>query len=102
MSQRTHQRHVLVIEAAADGTVHLSKTLSVPVVRRQDAPTCFDMNASIYVWSTDRFRDSAAVLQPGTRLHEMPEDRSVDIDSELDFQIVDMLMRQRAQTAGGA
>ncbi len=91
-----------LVEAAADGTVHLSKTLPVPVVRRQDAPTCFDMNASIYVWWTDRFRDSAAVLQPGTRLHEMPEERSVDIDSELDFQIVDMLMRQRAQTAGGA
>ncbi len=43
------------------GVVSLSKTLPTPIVpiapiaRRQDAPACFDMNASIYVWRRDPF-----------------------------------------------
>jgi CMP-N,N'-diacetyllegionaminic acid synthase len=39
-----------------------------------------------------------SVFHPSTRLHEMPEDRSVDIDSELDFEIADFLMRRRVES----
>ena len=84
-----------LVEQAADGTVHVSKSLSTPVVRRQDAPACFDMNGSIYVWTRDLFVTSPSVFYATTRLFEMPEERSVDIDSELDFLIADMLMRRR-------
>ena len=35
------------------GVVRLAKQISPPVVRRQDAPACFDMNASIYGWTRE-------------------------------------------------
>lgn len=84
------------VEEAGDGVVRLSKGLSGAVVRRQDAPRVFDMNASIYVWNRDRFHANPAVFNHDTLLYEMPEERSHDIDTDLDFQIVEMLMRKRA------
>jgi len=84
-----------LVEMKADGTVALAKKLEKTVVRRQDAPQCFDMNASIYVWSREGLFDSQSALREGTRIYVMPEERSLDIDSELDFQIVEFLMSKR-------
>lgn len=84
-----------LVERSTDGTVHISKNLANPVVRRQDAPPCYDMNGSIYVWRRDKFMSSPSVLYPSTRLMEMPEERSIDIDSEFDFQIAEMLLLHR-------
>ena len=43
------------------------------------------MNASIYVWKRDIFLKEPAVFYADTGLFEMPEERSHDIDSYLDF-----------------
>lgn len=82
-----------LVEEQADGTVRVSKRLVPPVTRRQDAPRTFDMNASIYVWRAEAFRADPRVFYPDTRLYEMPPQRSHDIDSELDFQIVTFMMQ---------
>jgi CMP-N,N'-diacetyllegionaminic acid synthase len=63
-------------------------------VRRQDSPKCYDMNASIYVWRRDALFDNPTVFATDTRLFVMPEERSIDIDSELDFEIVELLMKK--------
>lgn len=88
-----------LVEERPDGTVGLSK---VPpggdIVRRQDAPRAFDMNASIYVWRREPFMAAPAVFYPDTRLFVMPEERSIDIDSELDLQIVELLLSRRTLT----
>lgn len=84
-----------LVELTPDGYVRLAKQLDKPVVRRQDAPICYDMNGSIYVWRRDVLMDGGPLFRHDTMLYEMPEDRSVDIDSELDFEIVELLMRKR-------
>lgn len=84
-----------LVEINPDGFAQLSKTLSVQVERRQDAPRCFDMNASIYVWRREVLMQEDRLFQPDTLLYEMPEDRSVDIDTELDFEIVEFMMNRR-------
>lgn len=81
-----------LVEVDANGIVHLSKPLGKAVVRRQDAPKCFDMNASIYVWRRPVLFDSPGLFNADTRLYVMPEERSIDIDSELDFRFVEHLM----------
>ncbi len=84
-----------LVERRDDGTVRLSKPPPGPglIARRQDAPACFDLNASIYAWTRESFRrDDPRVLRDDTLLYEMPEERSVDIDSELDWRIAEMLM----------
>ncbi|PSO15993.1 acylneuraminate cytidylyltransferase family protein [Bradyrhizobium sp. MOS003] len=84
-----------LVEQRTDGSVGLSKAADPPITRRQDAPRCFDMNASIYVWRVAPFLEQPAVFYPDTRLFEMPEERSIDIDSDLDFALVELLLRQR-------
>jgi len=84
-----------LVEARSDGTVGLSKVAEPPIVRRQDAPRCFDMNASIYAWRVAAFLENPSVFYQDTQLFEMPEERSVDIDSDLDFTLVELLLRKR-------
>lgn len=84
-----------LVEQNEKGIVSLCKTLEVPVVRRQDAPKCYDMNASIYVWKRQVLLEEETLFQHDTMIYVMPEERSVDIDSELDFRIVEWIMNDR-------
>ena len=88
-----------LVEERDDGTVGLSKPTDPPIVRRQDAPACFDMNGSIYVWRRAVLFGNGALFQTGTRLYEMPEQRSIDIDTEVDFTIAEALLAQQAKEA---
>lgn len=84
-----------LVELDERGFARLSKVPDRPIDRRQDAPRCYDMNAAIYVWRRAAFFRDPAVFYPDTLLFEMPPDRSIDIDSPLDFETVRMLMSQR-------
>ncbi len=83
-----------LVETDSGGVPRLSKPLPDRVVRRQDAPKCYDMNASIYVWRRATLIESDTLFHDSTRLYVMPEERSWDIDSELDFRIVECLVKQ--------
>ncbi|WP_127717812.1 cytidylyltransferase domain-containing protein [Halobacteriovorax sp. HLS] len=84
-----------LVEENESGFSRLVKSLEKGIVRRQDSPRCFDMNASIYGWSRNALLNSDKVLMPKTVLFEMSEETAYDIDSELDFKIVELLMRDR-------
>lgn len=84
-----------LVEDRGDGTVGLAKVPARPILRRQDAPKCYDMNASIYVWTRSGILERDTLFHPDTRIFEMPEERSLDIDSELDFQVVEFIVSQR-------
>lgn len=84
-----------LVELDAHGIARLSKAPDGAVVRRQDAPPCFDMNASVYVWRHDVLFNAPTLFNPDTRLYVMPEERSIDIDSELDFRFVEYLLQAR-------
>lgn len=82
-----------MVELDIDNNVKLSKSLDNNVIRRQDSPQVFDMNASIYVWDRKSILKDDSVISKKTGLYVMPEERSLDIDSELDFAIVSFLMK---------
>jgi len=83
-----------LVELDDKGCVGLSKQLKTAVVRRQDAPKTFDMNASIYIWTRENLLKSDTLFSDKTGLYIMPEERSIDIDAELDFEFVEFLMRK--------
>ena len=80
-----------LVELDEKRLVKLSKQPTYPIVRRQDAPKCFDMNASIYVWQRDSLHKKDGIFLDKTLLFEMPVERSIEIDSELDFKIAHFL-----------
>lgn len=84
-----------MVETRADGHVGLVKVLPEGVTSRQAAPKVWSMNASIYVWH--RHTLTAGLWNGRTKLYEMPHERSVDIDSEIDFRLVEMLMAEAVQ-----
>ena len=88
-----------LVELNEKGFVRRSKNLDNPIIRRQDSPKCFDMNASIYLWKRKAFYQAKTVITDETRLFVMPEERSIDIDSELDFEIVKLLMKNKELTS---
>jgi N-acylneuraminate cytidylyltransferase/CMP-N,N'-diacetyllegionaminic acid synthase len=88
-----HSPYFNLVELDERGRVRLAKQAPGAVGRRQDSPACFDLNASIYVWRRDALMNGAdSAIGPDTALYVMPQERSFDIDSEVDFRIVDMLM----------
>ncbi len=83
-----------LVEVDGSGKVALSKQLDGSIVRRQDAPKSYDMNASIYIWKRDTILNENSLFLEKTGLYVMPEERSIDIDNELDFDFVDFLMKK--------
>ncbi len=77
-----------------NGKVELSMKLKNTPVSRQLSPQVYDMNASIYIWSRDFLLKSNSLFFGKLGFYEMPEDRSIDIDSQLDWEIVKMLMEK--------
>lgn len=84
-----------LVEQDKDGKVYLSKKLDSTVIRRQDAPKSYDMNASIYIWKRDIILNENSIFLEKTGLYVMPEERSIDIDNELDFKFVEFFMKER-------
>lgn len=84
-----------MVELDASGCPRLIKPLPAAVKRRQDSPKCFDMNASIYVYTRDALIGRDSLFHDDTLLYVMPEERSIDIDTEIDFEIVEYLMRRQ-------
>jgi len=83
-----------LVEVDNSGKVTLSKTLETSVVRRQDAPKSYDMNASIYIWKKDTILNENSLFLENTGLYIMPEERSIDIDTELDYKFVEFIMKE--------
>ena len=63
--------------------------------RRQDAPQVYDMNASIYIWKREALIINDSVFTNKTSLYLMPEERSVDIDTKLDWDFVEYILKKR-------
>lgn len=84
-----------LVEVDSVGKVNLSKRLDDSVLRRQDAPKSYDMNASIYIWKRDTILNESSLFLEKTGLYVMPEERSIDIDTELDFKFVEFLMKEK-------
>lgn len=78
-----------------DGQIRVCKSKQRDIIRRQDAPQTYDMNASIYVWSREALLESDELFRPSTLLYEMPLERSWDIDDPLDVKIVEFFLESR-------
>ena len=81
-----------VFEKNGTPYVDLSKRPKEPILRRQDSPKCYDMNASIYIFKRGYLLENDSVFGKNTGLFVMDESTAFDIDSEFDFKIVEFLI----------
>lgn len=84
-----------LVEPDATGALHVSKPLPGGVVARQQAPVVWEHAASTYVVAPDYLRRAASLFEGRVIPYLMPPGRCIDIDSPLDFRIVEFLLRER-------
>lgn len=64
-----------------------------PICRRQDAPKVYRINAAVYVVKRDVLMEND-VFTDNTKVVIMPQERSMHIDSALDFEIAEFLIKK--------
>jgi CMP-N-acetylneuraminic acid synthetase len=65
-----------------------------PVTRRQSAPQVFQLNAAVYIIKPEVIK-SGKIFTSKTKAVVMPPERSVHIDTELDFKQAEFLLKEK-------
>ena len=84
-----------LVEPDETGALHVSKPLPGDVVARQQAPKVYEHAASTYVIAPDYLRRASSLYEGRVIPYVMPQERCLDIDTPLDFRIVEFLMKNR-------
>ncbi len=92
-SPSAHSPYYNIVELDGQNRIKVCKPLDRPLLRRQDAPETFECNGAIYVWTRDALMSCGdKALVEDTVLYVMPRRRSIDIDTELDFEFAQFLL----------
>lgn len=62
------------------------------VKRRQSGDKFYRLNGAIYIVNTKRFRSERFLYREGSFAYVMPQIRSVDIDTEIDFMLAESII----------
>jgi len=84
-----------MVKIHADGTVGLVIPPKSALARRQDVPKVFDMTTVAYVVRPEFVISHSAVFEGRVRHVHVPVERSLDIDTALDFRIAECLLTLR-------
>jgi N-acylneuraminate cytidylyltransferase len=63
--------------------------------RRQDTPKIYALNGAVYVADCEWLVRKGSFVTDETVAYLMPRERSVDIDSELDIKLAELLLNLR-------
>ncbi|MFH1916008.1 MAG: acylneuraminate cytidylyltransferase family protein [Nanoarchaeota archaeon] len=84
-----------MMEIGSDGRAHLVKTPEKPIFRRQDAPKVYNVTSGAYALSRAFLFNCVVVHGKNTAAVIIPEERAGHIDSEIEFLMVEEVMRRR-------
>ena len=83
-----------MMEIGEDGFASIVKKGNKPIVRRQDAPKVYSLTPAAYVIKKSALYAYEHWSNAKCKIYEMPRERAVDIDTEIDFKIVEFLIGQ--------
>ena len=83
-----------MMEQMPDGFFEIVKKGDKPIVRRQDAPLVYSLTPAAYVIKKSALYAYEHWSKAKCKIYPMPRERAVDIDTEIDFSIVEFLMQQ--------
>ncbi len=85
-----------MVKQDSSGFVSLVNSFDDMPVRRQDAPTVFDMTTIAYVVDPKFVLSSDALFKGRVQALQVPVDRAIDIDTEYDFSVAKFLLESRS------
>jgi len=78
-----------------DGDLRMMRLIdSAAVTRRQDLPLVGALNGALYFAAADWLRNNRSLLGPETLAYMMTRERSIDIDTPLDWKIAELLLKE--------
>lgn len=93
-AQRSPYYNMIVLDD--ERTASLVIPPSEELVRRQDSPAVYDMTTVAYAANRDYVFASDSIFQGKVKAVIIPPERSVDIDTEFDFQIAEYMIESTA------
>jgi N-acylneuraminate cytidylyltransferase len=84
-----------MVKENPDGTVELVIPSQSAFARRQDVPQVYDMTTVAYVVRPEFVMTHTAHFEGRVRAVQVPTERSIDIDTLLDFQIAECLLNSK-------
>jgi len=84
-----------MMEVRENGLAEIVKQTLKPVVRRQDAPEVYSLTPAAYVVKTSALYEFEHWSKAKCMIYPIPRERAVDIDTEIDFKIVEFLMSHK-------
>ena len=88
-----------LVEPDEHGALRMSKSRAETVLSRQAAPPVFEHVAGVYVLDAGFLGRASHLLDGHAEGYLVPEGKNLDIDSELDFEIIEYLMKRRSEIA---
>lgn len=96
VSEARRNPYFNLIEPNPEGLMKMSKSLkNNTIVARQLAPAVFEHIAGTYVLATKYLRSANHLLDGRAFGYQIPPERAFDIDSELDFKIIEFLLKSK-------
>jgi len=81
-----------MMEILPNGFAEIVKKSDKPIVRRQDAPEVYSLTPAAYVVKKSALYNYEHWSKAKCKIYPIPRERAVDIDTEIDFKIVEFLM----------
>lgn len=90
-----------MVKLDAKGFASLVISSGPAVTRRQDSPTVYDMTTVAYAARPEFILKADSIFAGRVKTVVVPPERALDIDTELDFAVAEILMQRRSAKAGG-
>jgi N-acylneuraminate cytidylyltransferase len=87
-----------MVRLSDTGEVALFDNSFKDVSRRQDAPKVYDITTVCYVGSSKYVMNSSSLFEGKVGAIEVPRERALDIDTELDLEVSRIILEQRYKT----
>lgn len=92
MTKATRSPWFNMVQQDGDGYLKILLESDNTYIRRQDTPATYDMTTVAYVTRPEFIKSALGIFDGQVRGVEIPAERAIDIDTELDFQIAEFLM----------
>ncbi len=84
-----------MMEIGPDGYAEMVKKSATPIVRRQDAPAVYSLSPAAYVIKKEALYAYEHWSKARCKIYPIPRERAIDIDTGLDFKMVEFLMQNQ-------
>lgn len=72
----------------------LVKLSKKKIIRRQDAPKCFDLTTVCYVFKPNYILKVKNILSGNVDFVEIPKERAIDIDDQIDYKVASIISKR--------